>query len=96
MSQRLRKDERELDADEESWFNDDSDENRVSTLNHGSLFNGGSDDEDSQPEMTGTSNAITSSGPVRPHRHLLEHDDDNVSTGNSFSKLTDPMSADEQ
>ncbi|UJR37221.1 hypothetical protein I4U23_029930 [Adineta vaga] len=76
QSQRLRKDDRDLDADEESWFNDDTDENRISSLDHGSLFNGGSDDEDSQPETSGTTSAISIDEPIRPHHHHLSDNDD--------------------
>ena len=77
QSQRHRKDERELDADEENWFNDDGDENKISSLNHGTLFNGGSDDEDSQPETTGNSSAISTNEPIRSHL-LLDNDDDGL------------------
>jgi hypothetical protein len=85
-SQRRRKDDRDLDADEENWFNDDTDDTKVSTLNHGTLFNGGSDDEDSQPEITGHSNAISTSEPSRSqHHHLLDNDDDGLPIGSTES-----------
>ncbi|CAF4997450.1 unnamed protein product, partial [Rotaria socialis] len=82
-SQRLRKDERELDVDEENWFNDDADENKLSSLNHGTLFNDGSDDDDdddddddSQPEVA---SAISTSEPPRS-RHSSSDDDEELST----------------
>ncbi|CAF3552890.1 unnamed protein product [Adineta steineri] len=71
--QRLRKDERDLDIDEENWFNDDTDENKISSFNHGTLFNNSSDDEDSQPETT---SAISTSEPPRSHHSLADDDDD--------------------
>jgi hypothetical protein len=61
--QRQRKDERDLDVDEENWFNDETDDNKITSLNHGS------DDEDSQPEI---SSAISTSEPTS----LLDNDDD--------------------
>jgi hypothetical protein len=70
QSQRLRKDERELD--------DYGYENKISSLNHGTLFNGGSDDEDSQPELTGNSSAISTNEPIRSHHLLLDNDDDGL------------------
>jgi hypothetical protein len=76
QSERLRKDDRDLDADEENWFNDDGDENRIPPLNHGSLFNGGSDDEDSQPETSGTTSAPSTTEPIRPHHVPMNNDDD--------------------
>ncbi|CAM4812302.1 unnamed protein product [Rotaria magnacalcarata] len=82
-SQRLRKDERELDVDEENWFNDDTDENKLSSLNHGTLFNDGSDDDDnddddddSQPEVA---SAISTSEPPRS-RHSSSDDDEELLT----------------
>jgi hypothetical protein len=78
QSQRLRKDERDLDVDEENWFNDDGDENKISSLNHGTLFNNGSDDEDSQPEITGNSSAVSTNEPIRSHHILLDNDDDGL------------------
>ncbi|CAF0884074.1 unnamed protein product [Adineta steineri] len=87
-SQRLRKDDRELDADEENWFNDDGDENRISSLNHGTLFNGGSDDEDSQPETSGTSSAISTNEPIRSHHLLLDNDDDELPTTSTETAST--------
>lgn len=78
QAQRLRKDERELDVDEENWFNEDADEPKASVLNCGPVFNGGSDDEDSQPEMTGNSSAISTSEPSRSHQSLLDNDDDDA------------------
>jgi len=71
--QRLRKDERDLDVDEENWFNDDIDENKITSLNHGTLFNNSSDDDDSQPEIT---SAISTSEPPRSHHSLLDNDED--------------------
>lgn len=73
LSQRLRKDERDLDMDEENWFNDDADENKITSLNHGTLFNDGSDDEDSQPE---NASAISTSEPPKSHHSLSDNDDD--------------------
>ncbi|CAF1491852.1 unnamed protein product [Adineta ricciae] len=78
QSQRHRKDDRDLDDDEENWFNDDVDENRISSLNHGSLFNSGSDDEDSQSETNGTASAISTTEPTRSHRRPLDNDDDEL------------------
>jgi hypothetical protein len=72
--QRLRKDERDLDADEENWFNDDADENKITSLNHGTLFNNSSDDEDSQPEIM--TSAISTSEPSTSHPSPLDNDDD--------------------
>ncbi|CAF3759284.1 unnamed protein product [Rotaria sp. Silwood1] len=66
-TQRLRKDERDLDVDEENWFNDDIDENKISSLNHSTLFNDGSDDDDSQPEIA---SAISTSEPLKSHHSL--------------------------
>ena len=88
-SQRLHKDERDLDADEESWFNDDTDENKISTGNHGSLFNGGSDDEDSQPEITESTNpsAISTMEPIRAHHSAFDNDDDELPLASSDSTL---------
>jgi hypothetical protein len=51
----------------------------MTSLNHGTLFNGGSDDEDSQPEISGDSSAISTSEPTRPHHLLLDNDDDGLS-----------------
>jgi hypothetical protein len=76
QSPRLRKDERDLDVDEENWFNDDGDENKISSLNHGTLFHSGSDDEDSQPEITGNSSAISTNEPIRSHHLLLDNEED--------------------
>lgn len=87
-SQRLRKDERELDVDEENWFNDDIDENRVSSLNHGTLFNDGSDDDDSQPEMT---SAISTSEPPRS-RHSSSSDEDDVTPTTARSRYNNKSS----
>jgi len=87
QSQRLRKDERELDVDEENWFNDDGDENKISSLNHGTLFNNGSDDEDSQPESSGTTSAISTNEPMRSHHLLLENDEDGLPSTSS-SEIT--------
>jgi len=75
--QRLRKDERDLDVDEENWFNDDVDENKNTLLNHGTLFNNSSDDDDSQPEIT---SAISTSEPPRSQHSLLDNDDDGLPT----------------
>lgn len=85
QSQRLRKDERELDVDEENWFNDDGDENKISSLNHGTLFNSGSDDEDSQPESSGNKSAISTNEPIRSQL-LSEHDDDGLPISSSSDK----------
>jgi hypothetical protein len=71
--QRLRKDERDIDVDEENWFNDDADENRISSLNHGTLFNNNSDDDDSQPETT---SAISTSEPPKSRHSLSDNDED--------------------
>ena len=85
-SQRLRKDERELDVDEEHWFNDDADETKLTSLTHGTIFNGGagSDDEDSQPELTGTSTSAISSNDQSsrppPSHHRTDHDDETETT----------------
>ena len=88
--QRLRKDERDLDADAENWFNDDTEENRITSLNHGTLFNNNSDDDDSQPEIT---SAISSSEPTRS-RHSSsdndEEDEDGLPTS-SRSAYTKPV-----
>jgi hypothetical protein len=83
QSQRLRKDERELDVDEENWFNDDGDENKISSLNHGTIFNNGSDDEDSQPESTGNASAISTNEPTRSHHLILENEDDGLPISSS-------------
>ncbi len=85
--QRLRKDERDLDVDEENWFNDDVDENKITSLNHGTLFNNSSDDDDSQPEIT---SAISTSEPPRSHHSLLDNDDDGLPTS-SRSHYNKPM-----
>jgi len=77
QSQRLRKDERDLDVDEENWFNEDGDENKISSLNHGTLFNSGSDDEDSQPEINSNNSAISTNEPIRSHL-LLDNEDDRL------------------
>jgi hypothetical protein len=75
--QRLRKDERDLDVDEENWFNDDTDENKITSFNHGTLFNNNSDDDDddddSQPETT---SAMSTSEPPRPHHSSADNNDD--------------------
>lgn len=94
LSQRLQKDERDLDADEESWFNDDADENKISTNNNANGLNGSSDDEDSQTELTETTNnssAISNIEPIRSHHSLAENDDDAFqisSTDSSFSMIS--------
>lgn len=93
QTQRLRKDDRELDVDEENWFNDDADENKSSSLSHGTLFNNGSDDEDSQPETTTTTTTTTSSSamptkePSRSHSRLSENDDDALPITSSDTTL---------
>lgn len=85
-SQRLRKDDRDLDVDEEHWFNDDADENKLTSLSHGTIFNGGagSDDEDSQTELTGTTTSAISSNdePSRPPplHQRTDHDDETETT----------------
>ncbi|CAF1669254.1 unnamed protein product [Adineta ricciae] len=71
--QRLRKDERDLDVDEENWFNDDADENKISSFNHGTAFGDTSDDEDSQPETT---SAISTSEPPKTHHSTTDNDDE--------------------
>lgn len=83
QSQRLRKDERDLDTEEENWFNDDGDENKISLVNHGTVFNGGSDDEDSQPETAANSSAISTTQSVRLHHILKNSEDDQVSTAST-------------
>ena len=92
QSQRLRKDDRELDVDEENWFNDDGDENKISSLNHGTLFNNGSDDEDSQPESTtatttANSSAMTIKEPIRSHSRLSDNDDETLPINSSETTL---------
>jgi hypothetical protein len=90
---RLRKDERDLDVDEENWFNDDTDENKITSFNHGTLFNNNSDDDDSQPEIT---SAISTSEPPKSHQSLLdneeeeENDDDGLPTS-SHSHYNKPV-----
>jgi len=86
--QRLRKDERDLDVDEENWFNDDADENKITSLNHGTLFNNSSDDEDSQPEIT---SAISTSEPPRSHHTLLDNNDDDGLPTSSRSHYNKPV-----
>jgi hypothetical protein len=62
-------------VDEENWFNDDADENRITSLNHGTLFNNNSDDDDdSQPEIT--SAISTSEPPPKSHHSLSDNDED--------------------
>ncbi|CAF3473499.1 unnamed protein product [Rotaria sp. Silwood1] len=86
QSQRLRKDERDLDAEEENWFNDDGDENKLSLINHGTLFNGGSDDEDSQPEISGNSSAISTNEPMRLHHLSVDNEDDGLPMASTEKK----------
>lgn len=93
QSPRLRKDERDIDVDEENWFNDDTDENKITSFNHGTLFNNNSDDDDSQPEIT---SAISTSEPPKSHQSLLdneeeeENDDDGLPTS-SHSHYNKPV-----
>ncbi|CAF1677415.1 unnamed protein product [Rotaria magnacalcarata] len=77
-TQRHRKDDRDLDAEEENWFNDDGDENRISLVNRSTVYNGGSDDEDSQPETSGTTSAISTNEPIRSHHFRADHDEDGM------------------
>lgn len=73
--QRHRKDERELDVDEENWFNDDVDDNPIASMtNSNAQFDSGSDDDDSQSELT--ANAMSTSAPIRSHPSRSEDDDD--------------------
>jgi hypothetical protein len=81
--QRLRKEERELDVDEENWFNDDTDENKITSLNHGTLFNNSSDDDDSQPEIT-TSAISTSEPSISRHSSIDNEDDDDDDEDNAL------------
>ncbi|CAF3621141.1 unnamed protein product [Rotaria socialis] len=78
QTQRHRKDDRDLDAEEENWFNDDDDENKISLVNRGTVYNGGSDDEDSQPETSGTTSAISTNEPIRSHHFRADHDEDGM------------------
>ncbi|CAF1242003.1 unnamed protein product [Rotaria sp. Silwood1] len=87
-TQRLRKDERDLDVDEENWFNDDIDENKISSLNHSTLFNDGSDDDDSQPEIA---SAISTSEPLKSHHSLSDNDDDEDLSTSSHSHYNKPV-----
>lgn len=96
QSQRLRKDDREVDVDEENWFNDDGDDNKLSSNNHGTLFNNGSDDEDSQPESTTTTTAATTTAdssamtikePIRSHSRLSDNDDETLPINSSETTL---------
>ena len=48
--QRLRKDERELDVDEENWFNLDADDQPSSSIHSNTLFNSTSDDDPDDEE----------------------------------------------
>jgi hypothetical protein len=86
--QRLRKDERDLDVDEENWFNDDTDENKITSFNHGTLFNNNSDDDDddddSQPETT---SAMSTSEPPRPHYSSVDNNDDDDDDDNDDDGL---------
>ncbi|CAF3384262.1 unnamed protein product, partial [Rotaria sp. Silwood2] len=86
--QRLRKEERDLDVDEENWFNDDIDENKISSLNHGTLFNDGSDDDDSQPEIA---SAISTGEPSRTHHSLSDNDDDDDLSPSSHAHYNKPV-----
>lgn len=87
---RLRKDERDLDVDEENWFNEDTDENRIGSLNHGTLFTNNSDDDDSQPEMA---SAISTSEPKGKSRHSDddEEDEQGLLTSTCSSKYSKPV-----
>lgn len=78
QTQRLRKDERDLEAEEENWFNDDGDENKVSSNSHTTVFNDGSDEEDSQPETNGTTSAISTNEPIRSLHRLVDNEDEGL------------------
>jgi len=60
QSQRRRKDERDVDGDEENWFNTDDDD----------------DDEDDAEENQTNSAMSTNESPTRSHRFLLNNNDD--------------------
>ena len=85
--QRLRKDERDLDDDEDKWFNDEIDESKFSSFQSRTLFttNNSDDDEDSQSDMT---NAMSSNEPKLDRSSSDDDDDDNdLSTSTrSFTK----------
>lgn len=81
---RLRKEERDLDVDEENWFNDDGDDNRITSLNREPLFNNNSDDDDdSQPEIT---SAISTSEPPRPRQSSSDDEDEDDEGVLTFSR----------
>ena len=92
QSQRLRKDDRDLDTEEENWFNDDTDEIKFNTT----LVNDDLDDKDNQSKINVNSRAISINEPIRPRHVLINNEDDELpiacrektsSTKISFSKM---------